>query len=315
MHPFRFGVVLEAVGDERSLREIVRRAESAGYATVLIRDHFAAEPFGPQLAPLTTLATVAAQSTSLRLGTLVIDNDFRHPAVLAKEIATLDLLSGGRVELGLGAGWLAAEYQQTGIPFDSPGTRIARLEESIAILKGLLGGNSVTFHGQHYRVTDLGNFPDSVQRPHPPLLLGGGARRMLSLAGSEADIISVLNTSVANGVQRDSVAERSSARLAEKVAWIRDAAGERFASIELSLFPDIHIVDDHVMAAGQIAAARGWKVSPEAVFDMPAILIGSVDRIAEKLQALRQNLGFSYFVVSDTELEMVAPIVSRLSGT
>src|SRR5918998_1211048 len=256
MHPFRFGVVLESVRDERSLRETVRRAESAGYAAVLIRDHFAAEPFGPQLAPLTALATVAAHSTSLRLGTLVIDNDFRHPAVLAKEIATLDLLSGGRVELGLGAGWLAAEYHQTGIPFDSPGTRIARLEESIAILKGLLSGRSVTFHGEHYRVTDLDNFPQPTQNPHPPLLLGGGAKRMLSLAGREADIISVLVTSVASGVQLDTVAERSSARLAEKVAWIRDAAGDRFESIELNLFPDIRIVDDHVTVAGQISAER-----------------------------------------------------------
>jgi probable F420-dependent oxidoreductase len=315
MHPFRFGVVLESVRDERSLRETVQRAESAGYATVLIRDHFAAEPFGPQLAPLTTLATVAARSTSLRLGTLVIDNDFRHPAVLAKEIATLDLLSGGRVELGLGAGWLAAEYQQTGIPFDSPGTRIARLEESITILKGLLSGKPVTFHGEHYRVTGLESFPKPVQNPHPPLLLGGGAKRMLSLAGREADIISVLSTSMARGVQLDTIAERSSARLAEKVAWIRDAAGDRFESIELSLFPDIHIVDDHITAAAQIAEARGWNASPESVLDMPAVLIGSVDRIAENLHAQRQNLGFSYFVVSDTDLETVAPIVARLSGT
>ena len=260
MHPFRFGVMLESVRDEHSLRETVRRAESAGYATVLIRDHFAAEPFGPQLAPLTALATVAAHSTSLRLGTLVIDNDFRHPAVLAKEIATLDLLSGGRVELGLGAGWLAAEYHQTGIPFDSPGTRIARLEESIAILKALLSGQSVTFRGEHYQVTDLENFPAPVQDPHPPLLLGGGAKRMLSLAGREADIISVLSTSVASGVQLDAVGERSSARLAEKVGWIRDAAGDRFESIELSLFPDIHVTDDQSTGARRFTAARGWDV-------------------------------------------------------
>ncbi|MBW3633672.1 MAG: TIGR03621 family F420-dependent LLM class oxidoreductase [Chloroflexi bacterium] len=315
MHPFRFGVVLESVRDEHSLRETVRRAESAGFATVLIRDHFAAEPFGPKLAPLTALATVAAHSTSLRLGTLVIDNDFRHPAVLAKEIATLDLFSGGRVELGLGAGWLAAEYRQTGIPFDSPGTRIARLEESVAILKGLLSGKPVTFHGEHYQVTDLQNFPEPVQAPHPPFLLGGGAKRMLSLAGREADIISVLSTSVASGVQIDSIAGRSSAHLAQKVSWIRDAAGDRFASIELSLFPDILVTNDHIAGARQFAAARGWNVSPETVLDMPAVLIGTVDRIAENLLAQRQNLGFSYFVVSDTDLEMAAPIVCQLAGT
>jgi probable F420-dependent oxidoreductase len=315
MHPFRFGVVLESVRDGCTLRETVRRAESAGYATVLIRDHFAAEPFGPQLAPLTALATVVAHSTSLRLGTLVIDNDFRHPAVLAKEIATLDLFSGGRVELGLGAGWLAAEYQQTGIPFDSPGTRIARLEESIAILKGLLSGKPVTFHGEHYQVANLENFPKPVQDPHSPLLLGGGAKRMLSLAGREADIISVLSTSMASGVQIDTIAERSSAHLAEKVAWIRDAAGDRFASIELSLFPNIIIIEDHIAGARQFAAARGWNISPETVLDMPAVLIGSPDMIAEKLLAQRQSLGFSYFVVSDTDLETAAPIVAQLTGT
>ena len=315
MHPFRFGVVLESVRDERALRETVRRAESAGYATVLVRDHFVAEPFGPQLAPLTALATVAAHSSSLRLGTLVIDNDFRHPALLAKEIATLDLLSGGRVELGLGAGWLAAEYQQTGIPFDSPGTRIARLEESITILKGLLRGNSVTFHGEHYQVTALENFPQPVQAPHPPILLGGGAKRMLSLAGREADIISVLVTSVASGVQLDSIDEWSSSRLAEKVGWIRDAAADRFESIELNLFPDILVTDDHITGARQFAEARGWDVSPEIVLEMPAVLIGSVDRIAEKLLTQRQNLGFSYFVLSDTDLEAATPLVSRLVGT
>jgi probable F420-dependent oxidoreductase len=235
--------------------------------------------------------------------------------VLAKEIATLDLLSGGRVELGLGAGWLAAEYHQTGIPFDSPGTRIARLEESIAILKGLLSGQPVTFHGEHYRVTDLENFPKPAQDPHPPLLLGGGAKRMLSLAGREADIISVLSTSVASGVQVDSIEQRSSARLAEKVAWIRDAAGDRFESIELNLFPDILVTDDHLTGARQYAAASGWDVTPETVLDMPAILIGTIQRIADKLRAQRQNLGFSYYVLSDTDLETAAPLVSRLTGT
>ena len=148
MHPFRFGVMLESVRDADSLFAALDRAEIDGYSTVLIRDHLVAEPFGPQLAPFTTLAMAAAHSSTLRLGTMVIDNDFRHPAVLAKEIATLDVLSGGRVELGIGAGWLAAEYQQAGIPFDSPGTRIARLEESLTLLKDLLSGKPATFHGR-----------------------------------------------------------------------------------------------------------------------------------------------------------------------
>lgn len=316
MHPFRFGVVLESIRTPHDLQDVVRRAEDAGFSTLLIRDHLVAEPFGPQLAPLTTLAFAATLSQTLRLGTLVIDNDFRHPAVLAKEIATLDLLSAGRVELGLGAGWLAAEYEQSGIAFDPPGTRIDRLAESIAILKPLLAAQPVTFHGNHYRIDGFHSFPASLQRPHPPILLGGGAKRMLSLAGREADIVSVLTSNVTSGALRDDPAERSPARVAEKVGWIRDAAGDRFPRIELSLFPDFVVTSDRFGAAAAIAADCGWTtLPPDDVLAMPAMLIGDVPRIVDLLQQRRERLGFSYFVIGDAEIDAVAPIVSRLANS
>ena len=267
------------------------------------------------MAPFAALATAAMIAPSLRLGTLVIDNDFRHPAVLAKEAATLDLLSDGRFELGLGAGWLTAEYNEAGIPFDSAGTRIARLEEAITILKGLFRGEPVTFHGQHYHIDGLASFPLPAQKPHPPILLGGGGNKMLSLAGREADIISLLTTSVASGTFARGVEDRLSDRVAEKIGWIRDAAGPRFNSIELSLFPDVIVTADRRAAASRLAQERGWDVAPETVLDMPAVLIGSIDEIVETLQARRERFGFSYFVVSDTELDLAAPLVKRLSGT
>jgi probable F420-dependent oxidoreductase len=178
---FRFGVVAMQPRSRQEWAEHARKVEALGYATLLMADHF-----GDLLAPFPALVAAADVTTTLRLGTLVICNDFRHPAVLAQEAATLDLLSDGRVELGLGAGWLRAEYERTGILFEPGPVRVARLEESVRIVKGLLAGETVTFAGQHYTVTDLPGLPRPVQQPHPPLLVAGGGRRILTLAAREA---------------------------------------------------------------------------------------------------------------------------------
>jgi probable F420-dependent oxidoreductase len=316
MHPFRFGVVLESVHDTATLIATLDRAELDGYSTALIRDHLVAEPFGPQLAPLTTLAVAAAHSTRLRLGAMVIDNDFRHPALLAKEIATLDVLSGGRVELGLGAGWLADEYRHAGIPFDSPGTRIARLKESLTIMKGLLQGDRVSYRGDYYQIDDLQGYPPSVQRPHPPIFLGGGGRKMLSLAGREANIVGLLTSSTTFANALDDPLQRRTDRVVEKIGWVREAAGDRFPTIELSLFPDITVTTDRNSAARRVATANGWTgIDPEVIFDMPAIVIGTVDEVVEALQQRREQLGFSYLIFGNADMETVAPIVARLAGT
>jgi probable F420-dependent oxidoreductase len=215
---FRFGVINELSHSPAAWVEAARRTEDLGYSTFLIRDHFAPDFFGPQLAPIAALTAAACATTRLRVGSLVIDNDYRHPVVLAKEIATLDGLAGGRVELGLGAGWLQKEYAQAGMPFDPPGTRIGRLEESIRVLKGLFADGPLSFDGAHYRISELDGFPKPVQRPHPPILIGAGSPRMLRLAGREADIVGLLTTSTRTGTLVDDPAERTATAIAEKIA-------------------------------------------------------------------------------------------------
>lgn len=317
MRPFRFGVVGERVRSGDGLIETARAAEAAGYATFLLRDHLVAEPFGAQLAPLTALATAAAATTTLRVGTMVLANDFRHPAVLAKEAATLDLLSGGRFERGIGAGWLREEYARASISFDPAGVRIERLEESLNVLKGLLEGGPFSFAGRHYAIDDLQNFPAPTQQPRPPILVGGGGKRMLGLAAREADVVGVMGSSVASGVLVSDPAELGPARIAEKVGWVREAAGDRFAAIELSMVASVAVAPggDRRAAAERFAAEHGWSgVGADEVLAMPTVLVGSVDAIVDDLQARRESQGFSYVVVGDGDLAAFAPVVARLAG-
>jgi len=314
-HPFRFGVINETTALRDAWIAHVRRMEAYGYSTFLIRDHFVPDYFGDQFAPFAALMTAAHVTSSLHVGTLVLDNDYRHPVVLAKEAATLDLLSGGRFELGIGAGWLQSEYAQAGIPYDPPAVRISRLAESIAILKGLFAEAPLTFTGSHYTVTNLNGFPKPAQRPSPPILIGAGHKRMLTLAGREADIVGIMTTSVASGQMVDDPFARLSDRLTQQVAWVREGAGERFPQIELSTVPTIQITDRRRGFTEQWIAERGWSgLSVEQVWDMPAVLIGSTDQIIEDMYRWREALGFSYFLISDTMAEVVAPIVARLAG-
>lgn len=314
--PFRFGVINEQMESASAWTERARRAEDQGYATFLIRDHFVADPFPDQFAPLTALMAAASVTTTLRVGTLVIDNDYRHPAVLAKEAATLDVLSSGRLELGLGAGWLRAEYEKAGIPFDTPGTRIARLEESIHVLKGLFAGGPLTFAGRHYSINGLNGFPLPLQRPHPPILVGGGGQRILTLAGRVADTVGILNTSVATGVQLDDPTDRRAASVAQKIGWVRQGAGDRFPAVELSMIMSVvAITDARRLGAEQLIRERHWNgVTADDVLEMPSISIGSLDQIVEDTHARRARYGLSYFVVADRHMDAVAPIVARLAG-
>jgi probable F420-dependent oxidoreductase len=292
-----------------------RRAEELGYDTLLLRDHFVAAPFGDQLAPLVALMAAAAATRTLRVGTLVLDNDYRHPVLLAKEAATLDLLSGGRFELGIGAGWARDEYERAGMAFDPPGIRVDRLEEAVRVLKGLFAGSVVTFAGHHYSVTELQSFPMPAQRPHPPILIGAGSRRMLSIAGREADIVGILPRALPDGTISDDLQERSPAAIAQKVEWVRQAAGDRFEQVELSAIVSVAVADHH-KAAEQLAVERGWgSEAAGAVLEMPSILIGPVDRIADDLQARRDRFHLSYYVVSDEDMEAFASVIDRLTGT
>ena len=314
-HPFRFGILAEHVQTREQLLRTARRAEAAGYATFLIRDHFLPEPFGHQLAPLAALATVAAHTTTLRVGSLVFANDYRPPVMLAHETATLDLLSCGRFELGLGTGFLQAEYDRAGLSLDPPRVRVQRFAEALRVLKSLFAGEPAPRDGHHEAPAGMEGFPTPVQRPHPPILVGAGGRRMLQLAAREADIIGLLTTSTAHGVLSTDPSTRLAPAVARQLSWIREAAGARLDAVELSLVATVVIADDRQQAATDFARARGWDgICPEDVLAMPSVFIGSLGQVVEELHARRERYGFSYYVISDRDLETVAPLVDRLAG-
>ena len=311
--PFRFGVINEQMATRQEWISKARQAEDMGYATFLLRDHFVREPFGDQFAPIAALMSAADATTSLRIGSLVLDNDYRHPVVLAKEAATLDVLSDGRFELGLGAGWLREEYEQAGMTFETPGIRISRLEEALHILKGLFANEPMTYTGNHYTITNLASFPKPVQKPHPPILIGGGGKRILSIAGREADTIGILNSSLTSGVSEDDVEGLSAATVEKKLGWVRQAAGTRFSKIELSMVITLVTTENQSNGARELAQRRGWSgIAIEKILDMPSVFIGSVEHIAEQMQARRERFGISYYIVTDEEMKVFAPIVSLL---
>jgi len=305
--PFRFGVTVPTVSSGSAWAEKARRVEQLGYSVLAVPDHFR-----DQLAPVPALTAAALATTRLRVASLVFSNDFRHPVVLAKEAATIDLLSGGRFELGLGAGWLREEYDQAGIRFDPPGTRIQRLAEAVAIVKRLLAGERVTFTGRHYSVTGLEGRPRPIQRPHPPILIGGGGQRTLSLAGREASIVGFVPRALRDGSSLDRN-DFGDAALRQKIEWVRAAAGARFGTLELNaLIQAVSVSDQRTAAADQLAAR--FRVGRELVLETPYVLIGTIDEICETLRQRRERYGISYFTVFDRDLEAFAPVVKRLSG-
>jgi probable F420-dependent oxidoreductase len=303
--PFRFGTGIFRAPSATDYAALARKIQDLGYATLLIPDHM-----GEQFAPLIALMAAANATQTLRVGSYVCDNDFRHPALLAKEAATLDLLTGGRFEFGLGAGYLGPDYTQTGIPYDPPGVRVSRMIEAVRVIKGLFGPAPVTFSGTYYNVAQLDGFPKPIQQPHPPILIAGGGQRILSFAACEADIIGLLMKS--NGPALD-FADGSVATTAQRVEWVRQAAGARFATIELNtLVFDVLITDQRQQGAEQIG--RKWGISGDQVLDSVHFLVGTVDQITEQLQLWREQLSISYIAVFPDCMEHFAPIVARLAG-
>lgn len=306
--PFRFAVQLSTASSREDWVDKARRAEDLGYSTLFMPDHF-----GDQFAPVPALMAAADATTTLRIGTLVLDNDYRHPLVLAKEAATLDLLSGGRLELGIGAGWMRSDYEQSGIAYDSPGTRIDRFEEGLAILKGLLAGEEVSFEGRFYDVHGSAG-PRPAQQPHPPILIGGGARRMLTIAGREADIVSI-NFDLREGAIGPAVGATGTAELVDqKIEWVRDGAGDRFDEIELGVTVFVAAVtDDAAGLAGMLAG--GFGLTTEQALEMPFALVGTVEQMVEALQARRERFGISYVAFSGDQIDAMAPVVAALADT
>jgi probable F420-dependent oxidoreductase len=308
-HPFRFGATSGKSGSRTEWCELAREVEALGYSTLFLPDHF-----NDQLAPIPALATAAEATTTLRVGTLVLCNDFKHPATVAKEVATLDLLSDGRVEWGMGAGWYPFDFESTGLTFDKPPVRVSRLVESITVMKGLFAEGPFSFEGEHYRISELNGTPDPVQRPHPPLLIGGSRRRLLSLAGREADVIGMAPSTDSHpfGPRPPLLSVTESTE--RQLGWIRDAAGSRLDDIELQMtaFPAL-VGGDPVKRAEDLSNSLGIDVSE--VLASPQILLGPVDEICDTLHERRERWGVSYWVVAAQVARAFAPIVERLAGT
>lgn len=306
LKPFRFGVVVWQRSTRDEWVELARKMEAWGYSTLLVPDHFS-----DQLAPAPALLLAAEATSTLRVGSQVYDNDFRHPALLAKEAATLDRLTGGRFEFGIGAGWLKSEYDQVGISFDAPGTRVGRLEEAVQVIKRAWAEGPFDFSGQHYTISGYDGLPKPLTQPGPPLFIGGAGRRLLTLAGREADIVGITPRALREGgLDARDVTE---AGVEQKIAWVREAAGERMESIELTtLVYEISITDDR---AGRIEQLLDeWDLSREEIATSPYMFIGSVDEIVEQLQARRERLGISYITLFEPNAERFAPVVAHLAG-
>jgi alkanesulfonate monooxygenase SsuD/methylene tetrahydromethanopterin reductase-like flavin-dependent oxidoreductase (luciferase family) len=284
MTGLRFGIVSESVREGRAWLDYARQIEDAGIGVLLIRDHFSAAAFGQQLAPFTALAAAAAVTTRLRVGTMVLSNDFRHPAIVAHEAASLHLVSEGRFELGLGAGWYQPEYDAAGIGFDPAGQRISRLEESLGIIRALLDGTPVHHRGA-YQIDglDLDVLPE--RRTSPRLLVGAGGPRMLRLA----------------------------AAFDAKIAVLREAAGDRFPRLELNAFGTFILTDRRRADTEELIRQRGWTgVDAEAVWQMPTVFIGSTAQIRDDLRARRERFGLSYLVAAESARLELTEIISGL---
>ena len=315
MKPFRFLAEPGDVTNGRSVAEAARRAESTGYSLLVYPDHLI-HPFA--VTPL--LATIAAATERLRIAAFVVNNDLRHPAILAQDVATLDVLSDGRVEVAIGAGWNQPEYDAIGLRFDPVGVRVSRLAEAIRVLKGSFGDGPFSHAGEHYTITDLDGQPKPVQRPHPPFFIGGGGKRLLTLAAREADTVGLAPRIRFEGGIRGDPGSMTVEATAEKIAWVREAAGDRFDALEFNVYPSGTpvLITDHARKDGQDAldalrARTGVDLPLDDFLASPHIFIGSLDGLAAKFQEQREALGISSIMVGG--LGPLDPIVERLAGT
>ncbi len=312
MKPFRFLADIGPVVEAGTLAARARHAERLGYSTLVQPDHLL-----DQLSPVPALATVLAATERLRVSAFVFNNDLRHPAVLAQDLATLDILGGGRVDVAIGGGWNRREYDAVGLSFDATEVRAERLGEAIRVLKGAFAEGPFTFHGHHYTITDYDGRPKPVQRPHPPFFIGGGGRRTLEIAAREADIVGL-----APRIRRDGRGDPASATLAataEKIGWVRAAAGGRFDELELNVYPSmwpVTVTDDVRSVArtiiDRLSARTGVALTEAEVLESPHLFVGSVAGIVDKLEMLRERLGISSFMLGG--IDELSPVVERLAG-
>jgi probable F420-dependent oxidoreductase len=307
VHPFRFGIQLQNAPSGAAWREAARKAEGYGYSTLFIPDHF-----GESWTPTVPLTVAAEVTTTLNVGALVYDNDYRHPLVLAREVAAMDFLFPGRIEFGLGAGWMTTDYVESGIQLDSPKIRVERMTEALEVITALWREESVSYEGTHYQLKGAKCLPRPVTPGGPRMIVGGGGPKVLRAAAKFASIIGV-NPELTSGTAGIEAAKTAvGSRYDERISWIKDAAGDRFDSIELQVLCQIEqIVDnrDEVYAG----VAPMFNLTPDEAKQMPIVLVGTVDEICADLIERRERFGFSYIVVHD--LDGFAPVVARLAGS
>lgn len=305
--PFRFGTGSYVTPGLAEFQENARRVEAQGYDTFCNADHFNSDmfPVGP------ALMAAGCATTTLRLASFVYSNNFRHPALLAREAATIDVFSGGRLEFGIGAGYHQPEYDWTGIALPDRATRVDSLSETLTIVKGLWAETPLTFEGKHYKITDMDGWPKPLQQPRPPIHIGGAGPKMMRLAAAEADIVGIIAPSQKTGL---AVGTETDAGIDKAVDLLRDSAGDRFDAIELGvLIWDVVVTDHPESAAEEVASRRG--VSTEQVLTSPYFLVGTIAAIIEQVLALREQHGISYVTVFPEFAESFAPVVDRLAGT
>jgi len=309
MAAFRFAMQASGAASPGAWRDFARKCEDMGYSTLYAPDHL-----DEQWSPMVACAVAAEATTTLRVGTLVLDNDFRHPVLAAREAATLDVVTGGRFEFGIGAGWLTADYEQSGIPMDRPSVRIGRLAESLEIMRSLWQTGSATFHGEHYQVPAAKGFPAPVTSGGPPLVIGGGGRRILTLAGRYASIVSVVPSLAAGYIGPEVAAEAILDRYHDRVRWAREAAGERAGDLELQCWTaTVQVVANADEVIESLAPA--FDLTPDQLRAAPLALIGTAAEITETLRKRREELGFSYIVVHEAEMDALAPVIAELAGS
>jgi probable F420-dependent oxidoreductase len=307
--PFRFGLMAAKASSGADWVATARKAEELGYSALLMPDHY-----GDQLGVIPALTAAAAATTNLRVGSLVFANDFRHPALLAKDTATIDLLSDGRLEVGVGAGWMDDDYRWTGVPHDSAGTRISRMIEAIEVLRGLWGPEPFSYSGEHYTITEMNGMPKPVQAGGPPLIVGGGGKRVLTTAARLADIVGVNPNVGAGSFGPAAIASMSADATDEKLTWVRDAAGDRFDDLEISILKFVTTVtDDRDTVAEKVGGAMG--IDAATILASPHTMVGSAEQIADELVEQRDRWQGSYVTVQLDAIDTFAPVVAALAGT
>jgi probable F420-dependent oxidoreductase len=308
--PFAFGVQMGHVGSAAEWRDTARKVEDLGYATLYMPDHF----IDTQLAPMPAMAMALAHTTTLRACALVLANDYKHPAIVAKEVATMDVLSDGRADLGLGAGWMQTDYDALGLPYERAGVRVDRLAEALQVVKGCWADGPYSFAGEHYTITDYDATPQPAQSPRPRILVGGGAPRVLRLAGREADVVGINPNLRAGAITADAARTSRAQDTAQKIEWVKEGAGDRFDEIELQIrYFLCTITDDRESLAETVAPAVG--LSPEEVLTAGVALVGSIEQMVEELQRRREEWGVSNVVIGNDMYEAFAPVVAKLAGS